>query len=161
MAEYVYNSIQVVQPNQNVLLQGSIPCGKGYVYHRDGSGLLTLKGVVNNPSSCFARYQVTFNGNIAVPTDGTVGAIAIALAINGEPIQTSRAIVTPAAVDEYFNVTSTAFIDVPVGCCYTVSVQNTSISSTPATVPAPSINMQNANNEIINKRIFSIRHKDV
>ncbi len=144
MAEYVYNPIQVVQPNQNVLLQGSIPCGKGYVYHRDGSGLLTLKGVVNNPSSCFARYQVTFNGNIAVPTDGTVGAIAIALAINGEPIQTSRAIVTPAAVDEYFNVTSTAIITVPRGCCFTLSVENDSEGATAATAPT-AINVQNAN----------------
>ena len=105
MAEYVYNPIQLVEPNQNVLLRGSIPCNKGYVYHREESGILTLRGVVNG-CGCFARYQVTFNGNIAVPEDGTVGPIAIALAIDGEPIQTSRAIVTPAAVDEYGNVTS-------------------------------------------------------
>ena len=96
MAEYVYNPIQLVEPNQNVLLRGSIPCNKGYVYHREESGILTLRGIVNNSCGCFARYQVTFNGNIAVPEDGTVGAIAIALAIDGEPIQTSRAIVTPA-----------------------------------------------------------------
>lgn len=144
MAEYVYNPIQLVQPNQNVLLNGSIPCGKGYVYHREGSGLLTLRGIVNNPTGCFARYQVTFNGNIAVPTDGTVGAIAIALAINGEPIQTSRAIVTPAAVDEYFNVTSTALITVPKGCCLSVSVENDSEGATAADAPT-AINVQNAN----------------
>lgn len=144
MAEYVYNEIQEVQPNQNVLLNSSIPCNKGYVYHRDGSGILILRGIVNNPNSCFARYQVTFNGNIAVPTDGTVGAIAIALAINGEPIQTSKAIVTPAAVDEYFNVTSTAFITVPRGCCFSVSVENDSEGATAAD-PATAINVQNAN----------------
>ncbi len=144
MAEYVYNPVQEVQANQNVLLNGSIPCGKGYVYHREGSGLLTLKGAVNNPSACFARYQATFNANIAVPTDGTVGAIAVALAIGGEPIQASKAIVTPAAVDEYFNVTSTAIITVPKGCCFTLSVENASEGATAATAPT-AINVQNAN----------------
>lgn len=144
MAEYVYNPIQLVQPNQNILLNGSIPCNKGYVYHRDGSGILTLRGVVNNPSCCFARYQITFNGNIAVPTDGTVGPIAIALAIGGEPIQTSKAIVTPAAVDGYFNVTSTAIVTVPRGCCMNVTVENASEGTTPADAPT-AINVQNAN----------------
>lgn len=144
MAEYVNNSVQVVQPNQNVLLQTSIPCNKGYVYHRNGSGILTLRGIVNNACGCFARYQVTFNGNIAVPTGGTVGAIAIALSIDGEPIQTSKAIVTPAAVEEYFNVTSTAIITVPKGCCMTVSVENVSEGATPADAPT-AINVQNAN----------------
>lgn len=144
MAEYVYNPIQLVQPNQNVLLMNSIPCNRGYVYHREGSGILTLRGAVNNPSCCFARYQVTFNGNIAVPEDGTVGPIAIALAIDGEPIQTSRAIVTPAAVDEYFNVTSTAIINVPKGCCLNVAVENVSFGATAADAPT-AINVQNAN----------------
>lgn len=144
MAEFIENAVQLVQPNQPVTLETSIPCNRGYVYHREGSGILTLRGIVNNPSCCFARYQVTFNGNIAVPTDGTVGAIAIALAIDGEPIQTSRAIVTPAAVDEYFNVTSTAIITVPRGCCFNVAVENVSEGATP-TDPAPAINVQNAN----------------
>jgi len=151
MAEYVENSVQRVQPNQNVLLESSIPCNKGYVYHRNGSGILTLRGIVNNPSCCFARYQVTFNGNIAVPSDGTAGPIAIALAINGEPIQTSRAIVTPADVaadppttENFFNVTSTAIINVPRGCCLTVSVENDSEGATAAD-PAPAILVQNAN----------------
>lgn len=152
MAEYVYiNGVQTVQPNQNVLLQSSIPCGKGYVYHREGSGILTLKGVVNNPTACFARYQVTFNGNIAVPSDGTVGPIAIALAINGEPIQSSKAVYSPAAVaadpptDANFgNVTSTAIITVPKGCCFTLSVENDSTGATAAD-PAPAILVKNAN----------------
>ena len=144
MAEYVYNPIQLVQPNQNVLLQNSIPCNRGYVYHRDGSGILTLRGIVNNPCGCFARYQVTFNANIAVPEDGTVGPIAVALAIDGEPIQTSRAIVTPAAVDQYFNVTSTAIITVPRGCCFNIAVENASFGATAAD-PATAINVQNAN----------------
>ena len=144
MAEFVQNEIQLVQPNQNVLLQSSIPCNRGYVYHRNGSGILTLRGVVNSACGCFARYQVTFNGNIAVPEDGTVGPIAIALALDGEPIQTSRAIVTPAAVDEYFNVTSTAIITIPRGCCENLSVENVSFGATAADAP-PAINVQNAN----------------
>ena len=140
MSEYVYNDIQVVQPNQNVILRDSIPCNKGYVIHRNESGIVTLRGIT---CGCFARYQVTFNGNIAVPEDGTITPISIALAIDGEPILTSRAIVTPAAVDEYFNVTSTAIITVPKGCCFTVAVENT--SETDGTTPAQAINVQNSN----------------
>lgn len=145
MAEFTYNPIQLVQPNQPVVLNTSIPCGKGYVYHRNESGIVTLRGIVNNACGCFARYQVTFNGNIAVPTGTTVGAISVSLALDGEPLLTSRAIVTPAAVDDYFNVTSTAIITVPKGCCFNVSVENTSESATPAATPAPAINVQNAN----------------
>lgn len=145
MAEYLNNDIQVVQPNQPVLLRTSIGCPNGYVYHRPESGILTLRGIVKNSCACFARYQVTFNGNIAVPEGGTAGPISVALALDGEPILTSRAIVTPAAVDEYFNVTSTAIITVPRNCCFNLSVENTSESATPATTPAPAINVQNAN----------------
>lgn len=145
MAEFTYNPIQLVNPNQPVILNNSIPCPKGYVVHRNESGIVTLRGIVNNTCGCFARYQVTFNGNIAVPEGGTAGPISVALAVDGEPVLTSRAIVTPAAADEYFNVTSTAIITVPKGCCFNVSVENTSESATPATVPAPQINVQNAN----------------
>lgn len=144
MSEYVFNEIQTVLPNQPVILRDSIPCNRGYVYHRNESGILTLRGIVNNPSCCFARYQVTFNGNIAVPADGTVGAIAIALAQSGEPILTSRAIVTPAAAEEFFNVTSTAIITVPRGCCFDISVENVSEGATAADTPT-AIEVQNAN----------------
>lgn len=145
MAEFTYNPIQLVEPNQNVILNTSIGCNRGYVLHRNESGIVILRGIVNNACGCFARYQVTFNANIAVPEGGAVGPISVALAIDGEPILTSRAIVTPAAVDEYFNVTSTAIITVPKGCCFTVAVENTSSSATPGTTPAPAINVQNAN----------------
>ena len=124
MAEYVQaQSPQNVAYGQNLLLIDSIRCPNGYVVHRNGSGILTLRGITSG-CSCFARYQVTFNGNIAVPTGGTVAAIAVALAIDGEPLQTSRAIATPAAVEQYFNVTSTAIITVPKGCCYTLALEN-------------------------------------
>lgn len=144
MAEFTYNPIQVVNANQPVILNNSISCNKGYIYHRNESGVVTLRGIVNNPNSCFARYQVTFNGNIAVPEGGTVGAISVAISQSGEPILTSKAIVTPAAVDEYFNVTSTAIITVPRGCCFDISVENVSEGATAAD-PAPQINVQNAN----------------
>jgi len=136
MAEYVNNAIQEVEANENVLLTDSIPCTKGYVIHRNGSGILTLRGIVNNACNQFARYQVEFNGNIAIPTGGTVEEISLALAIGSEAIQTSRARVTPAAVENYFNVTSLANITVPKGCCYTLSVENTS---------GQTIEVQNAN----------------
>lgn len=150
MAKFTKNEVQLVQPNQPVTLNTSIGCNKGYVYHRPGSGIVTLRGITNN---CFARYQVTFNGNIAIPEGGTAPApISVTLALDGEPILTSKAIVTPAEAAEappsnvnYFNVTSTAIITVPKGCCANVSVENTSESTDPATIPAPPINVQNAN----------------
>ena len=152
MAEFTKNDVQTVLPNQPVVLDTSIGCSKGYVYHRNGSGIVTLRGVVNNACSGMARYQVTFNGNIAVPNGGTVGPISVALAIDGEPILTSRAIVTPAEAadnpptqNNFANVTSTAIISVPKCCCFNVSVENTSESATPNTTPAPSILVQNAN----------------
>ena len=124
MAEYVQSqSPQNVAFGQNLLLVDSIPCTKGYVVHRNGSGILTLRGITNGCNT-FARYRVTFNGNIAIPIGGTVAAIAAALAIDGEALQSSRAIVTPAAVEQYFNVTSTAIITIPKGCCYTVALEN-------------------------------------
>lgn len=144
MAEFTYNPVQAVNVNQPVIFNDSIRCNKGYVYHRNESGIVTLRGIVNNPNACYARYQVTFNGNIAVPTGGTVGPIAVAIAISGEPIETSLAEVTPAAVDNYFNVTSTAIIDVPKGCCFNISVENVSEGATPAD-PGPQINVKNAN----------------
>ena len=119
-----------------VIFNTSIGCPKRYVIHRNESGIVILRGIDNNPQSCFARYQVVFNGNIAVPAGGSAGPISLALAINGEPLLTSQAIVTPAAADQYFNVTSTAFITVPTGCCFTLAVENTS---------ADAINVQNAN----------------
>ena len=88
---------------------------------------------------------MTFNGNIAVPEGGTAGPISVAVAIDGEPVPTSEAIVTPTVADSYFNVTSTAIVTVPRGCCFNISVENTSESATPATTPAPPINVQNAN----------------
>ena len=124
MAEYFqFQNPSNVPFGQNLLLADEIPCNRGYVVHRNGSGILTLRGITSG-CACFARYQVTFNGNIAVPEGGTPAAIAIALALDGEPLQTSRAIVTPAAAEQYFNVTSTAIITVPKGCCYTIAVEN-------------------------------------
>ena len=123
MAEFVQSqSSQLVLVGQNLLFLDSIRCPKGYVIHDNGSGVLTLRGITFgcNP---FARYKVTFNGNIAIPADGTVAAIAAALALNGEELQYSRAIVTPAAVEQFFNVTCTRNIDVPKGCCSTLSVR--------------------------------------
>ena len=134
MAEFAYNPVQLVEPNQNIILDTVIPCNKGYVFHRDQSGILILRGIVNCPNACFARYEVTFNGNIAIPSEGSAPApISVSLAIDGEPVQTSRAIVNPPDVatdppttENFWNVTSTAIINVPRGCCFTVAVENTS-----------------------------------
>lgn len=146
MAEYLANAVQAVALNSPILFSASIPCTRGYVYHEDETGIFTLRGIVNNPSSCFARYQVTFNGNIAIPEEGEVTPIAVALSVQGEQRPTSRAIFTPAAVDEYGNVTSTAIITVPKGCCFSLAVRYVDATvDDPTVTPAPSINVQNAN----------------
>ena len=122
MAEYLANATQLVELNQPVVFTASIPCPNGNIVHEDETGIFILRGCTSGCNS-FARYQVTFNGNIAVPEGGTAGPIAISITTNGEPRATSRAIVTPAEAEEYSNVTSTAIITVPRGCCYSLSVR--------------------------------------
>jgi hypothetical protein len=142
--EFLNNSTQDVSLNSPVLFNSSIPCRKGNVYHDSGSGVFILKGITSN--QCFATYQVTYNGNIAVPEAGELTPIAIAITVSGEPRVTSRAIFTPQAVDEYGNVTSTAIIKVPKGCCFTVSVEYVSgVTADPTVIPTPVINVLNSN----------------
>lgn len=143
--EFLYNEVQEVSLNSPVLFRSSIPCNRGYVIHEDETGNFILRGIVNNQCNCFAHYQVTFNGNIAIPEGGTVTPIAIALTVNGEPRLTSRAIYTPAAIEEYGNVTSTAIIKVPKGCCFNLAVEAVPATSDPTVTPAPVIDVQNAN----------------
>lgn len=143
MAEYLANAEQNVALNAPVLFTASIPCRNGYIYHEDETGIFILRGVTSN---CFARYEVTFNGNIAIPTGGAVTPIAVAITVNGEPRPTSEAIFTPAAVDTYGNVTSTAIVTVPKGCCFTVSARYVDATTDDAaTTPTPVIEVQNAN----------------
>lgn len=143
MAEYLANAPQTVALNGPVLFSASIPCNKGFVYHEDETGIFTLRGITPN---CFARYQVTFNANISVPEGGAVTPIAVAISVQGEERPTSRAVFTPAAVDELGNVTSTAIITVPRGCCFGLAVRYVDATvEDPATTPTPSINVQNAN----------------
>jgi hypothetical protein len=143
MAEYVANAVQNVALNAPILFNATIPCNKGCVFHENETGVFVLKGKTDN---CFARYQVTFNGNIAIPTGGAVTPIAIAITVCGEPRLTSRAIYTPAAVDDYGNVTSTAIITVPKGCCFNVSIDYVDATTDDAaTTPTPVIEVQNAN----------------
>lgn len=143
MAEYLANQLQTVALNNAVDFTASIPCNKGYVYHEDGTGNFILKGKTCN---CFARYQVTFNGNIAIPTGGEVTPIALAITVNGEIRNASTAIFTPSAVETYGNVTTTAIITVPKGCCFNVAIRYVDATSQDAaTTPTPSINIINAN----------------
>lgn len=144
-AEYLANAVQEVTLNAPIIFSASIPCTKGYIYHEDETGIFILRGIVNNACARFAVYQVTFNGNIAIPEGGTVTPIAIAITVNGEPRLTSRAIFTPAAVGDYGNVTSTAIIRVPRGCCFSLSVDAIPATADPTVTPASIIEVQNAN----------------
>lgn len=131
--EIIANELQTVAENANVLFTDTVVPGKDCALHRAGSGLVNLKGFTGQ---CRARYKVSFGANIGIPTGGTAGPISLALAIDGEAIATTIMIVTPAAVEEYFNVFSAIYIDVPRGCCQTISVSNTSTQA---------IEVQNAN----------------
>ena len=123
-AEYSMTALQTVAVDDNVLFSnGSRACRKGFIQHRDDSGIFFLKGASNG---CRAVYRVTFNGNIAIATGGTVEPISIALTINGEELGNALATVTPAAIGDFFNVSVTTFIEIPCGCCVTVSVENVS-----------------------------------
>ena len=121
--ELTANAIQTVAANANVLFTDTVVGGNCAIMHRDGSGLVTLRGLTNQ---CRARFRVSFGGNIALPTGGTVGPISLAIAVNGEPVASTTMISTPAAVEEFNNVFSAIFLDIPKGCCSQISVRNTS-----------------------------------
>lgn len=132
--EIIANALQNVAANQNVQFTDEVTCGNCSISHRVGSGLVTIRG---NTNQCRARYKISFGANIGIPTGGTVGPIQLAIGLDGEAVQSTTMIATPAAVEEYFNVFSAIYVDVPKGCCYTVSVKNTTEDTT--------ISVQNAN----------------
>lgn len=150
MAEYLTrDSVETVALNSAIPFIDSIRCNKGYVFHQNGTGILVLRGIVNNPTSCFARYDLKFTGNIAIPTGGSVTPIATAIVVSGEERTGSRSIFTPAAVDEYGNVTSRATVDVPRGCCFIVAVEyvNGTVDD-PTVTPTPLINVIDGSLEV-------------
>ena len=132
--EIVANAVQTVAVNQDVLFTDVSVRGNASVLHREGSGIVTVRGLANG--QCRARFRAVFGANIAVPTGGTAGPIELAIAINGEAVPSSRMISTPADVGDYNNVSADIYIDVPIGCCTQLSVQND------GTIP---VNVQNAN----------------
>ena len=132
--EITANAIQTVEANRSLYFTDTVTDGSCSIVHRVSSGLVTLRGLTNQ---CRARFQISFSGNIAVATGGTVGPISLAIAISGEAIPGTNMISTPAAVGEFNNVATSTYIDVPRGCCITVSVQNTSDDT--------AIDVQNAN----------------
>ncbi len=133
MAEFTNASTALVAAGQNVPLTETAVAGNCNIVHREGAGIVTLRGLTNQ---CRARYRVSFGANIAIPTGGTVEAISLALAVNGEPLVSATAIFTPAAVGDYGNIFVSANVDVPRGCCLTVAAKNTS---------GQAINVANAN----------------
>lgn len=134
-AEYSYPLAQEVANNNNILfLNGNRACNKGYITHREDSGIFRLKGTSNG---CKSIYRVTFNGNIAIAIGGTVEPITVALQEDGETVNNAVATVTPAAIGDFFSVSLDTFITIPCSCCMTVSVKN--ISDTTA------IDIRNAN----------------
>lgn len=135
MAEFVNSNTATVASGQNVLFTETPICGNCNIMHRDGSGVVTLRG--SNNCCNTARYKVTFGANIAVAEGGTVGPISVAIALSGEPLYSATATVVPAAIGDFFNVFTQAIISVPCNCCLTVAVENVSD-------PATAIDVANA-----------------
>ena len=124
--EYSYPLVQTVAVDENVLfLNGDRCCKKGLIQHTDSSGIFRLKGV----NGCRTIYKVHFNGNIAITTGGTVEPISIALTQNGEVLRNAVATVTPAAIGDFWNVGFETFIEIPCGCCDTITIQNISATT--------------------------------
>lgn len=135
MAEYSANAVQTVNPGESIVFTDSpVPCNRGFVRHRDDTGAFLLSGWVPNSCGCncqcnqrkAASYLVDFGANIAIPTGGTVGPISVAIAVDGATLPPSTMIVTPAAVEEYFNVSRAINAEIWRGCCETVTIRNTS-----------------------------------
>jgi hypothetical protein len=121
--EIIANELQTVLSGANVQFTDTVVPGKACTMHRPGSGLVSLRGLTDQ---CRARFKVSFGANIAVPTGGTVEAISLAIAVDGEAIASTTMIITPAAVEEFFNVFGAIYLDIPRGCCSQISVKNTS-----------------------------------
>ena len=132
--EITANAVQEVAAENNVIFTDTAVQGNSSMVHREGSGLVKLRGLTTCQQR--ARFKIFFSANIALPTGGTAGPISLAISVDGEPVATPTMTVTPAAVEEYFNVASSVYLNVPAGCCSTIGVRN---------ISGVAINVQNAN----------------
>lgn len=129
--EFSNNAVQTVNPGESVVFTASpVPCNRGLVRHRNDSGNFLLRGNVRrNTCGCCAasaQYLVDFGANVAIPTGGTIGSISLALTLDGATLPTTQMTVTPAAVEEFWNVSDATILGVWRGCCQTLTVRNIS-----------------------------------
>lgn len=132
--EIIKNEAQTVNANGNVVFDNIRVPGNCSIIYTEGSGQVKLRGLTSTQNR--ARFRIYFGGNIALPSNGTAAPISLALVVDGEPVNSTTMIVTPAAAAEYFNVSSSIYLDVPAGCCSTIGVRN---------INSVSIMVQNAN----------------
>lgn len=126
-AEYTSVLPQTVAAGQNVLFTESpIPCNKGCVIHRAGSGIFNLRGSCSSPC---AQYRVSFGANIAVPATGATATdpISLAIAVEGEPLASATMTETPGAVSQFNNVYKQTIVKVPNGYWQSVSIENNGV----------------------------------
>lgn len=126
-SQYSYIPVQTVAPDENIIFNNnSFCCRKGYVSHRDDSGIFTVRGSTNG---CRALYKVSFHANIAISAGGTVEPISVSATYNGEEIRSTTSIVTPAAIGDFWSVDFETIIDVDCGCCVSIAIENTSATT--------------------------------
>lgn len=139
MAEWTGVAVQTVNPGEAIVFtENPVPCTKGYIQHRDDSGAFLLSGATNGCQAArqcacpccnvnkSVQYVVDFGANIAVPTGETVGSISVAYAVDGNTLQGTTMTVTPAAVEEFFNVSRATNVSIFKNCCQSFSIRNTS-----------------------------------
>lgn len=137
MAEWTNVARQIVNPGDAIIFTETLtPCTKGLVKHRNDSGSFNLNGRAVN--GCYTQtcncpfrddsveYRVSFGANIAVPTGETVGEISVAYSIGNSTLQGTTMIVTPAAVEDFFNVSRDTGVPVFKNCCQDFAIINTS-----------------------------------
>ena len=145
MAEWSNNDLQTVNPGESVVFtENPVPCNRGFIQHRDNTGNFQLSSWTPAYNGCgcgcrnkYANYLVDFGANIAIPEGETVGPVSVAFALDGNTLAGTEMEVTPAAVEQYFNVSRAANVSIWKGCCQTLSIRNT--GTTPILVQAANI----------------------
>ena len=144
MAEYSNSTVQTVNPGEDIVFTiAAVPCTRGFVRWRAGTGAFNLSGWVPNRTSCgcnraqSADYLIDFGANIAVPAGSEAGDISVSFTLDGATLQSTTMTVTPTATEAYFNVSRATNVKIWRGCCQTLTVRNT--SDIPILVQNPNI----------------------
>jgi hypothetical protein len=131
MAEYSAPASQTINPGESFVFTSSpVPCNRGFVRWRAGTGNFNLSGWVPNrygPCNCqrIAQYLVDFGANVSLPDGATAEQISVAFALDGGTlIETTMQ--APGEAGTFYNISKATIVPIWRGCCQTLTVRNTS-----------------------------------